>query len=97
MEKKVENKIEDPKSNIILENRKKLTLTGAEEVISFDDEKILLNTKLGFLTIKGSELKMNKLDVQNGDLIIVGNISSIVYSGKELKREKENIISRLFK
>lgn len=97
MEKKVENKIEDPKSNIILENRKKLTLMGAEEVISFDDEKILLNTKLGFLTIKGSELKMNKLDVQNGDLIIVGNISSIVYSGKELKREKENIISRLFK
>jgi sporulation protein YabP len=97
MEKKIENKIEDPKSNIVLENRKKLTLMGAEEVISFDDEKILLNTKLGFLTIKGSELKMNKLDVQNGDLIIVGNISSIVYSGKELKKEKENIISRLFK
>lgn len=97
MEKKIDNKAEDPKSNIILENRKKLTLTGAEEVISFDDEKILLNTKLGFLTIKGSELKMNKLDVQNGDLIIVGNISSIVYSGKELKKEKENIISRLFK
>lgn len=97
MEKKIDNKVEDPKSNIILENRKKLTLTGAEEVISFDDEKILLNTKLGFLTIKGSELKMNKLDVQNGDLIIVGNISSIVYSGKELKKEKENIISRLFK
>lgn len=97
MEKKVDNKVEDPKSNIVLENRKKLTLTGAEEVISFDDEKILLNTKLGFLTIKGSELKMNKLDVQNGDLIIVGNISSIVYSGKELKKEKENLISRLFK
>ncbi|WP_300386458.1 sporulation protein YabP [Clostridium sp.] len=97
MDKKIDNKIEDPKSSIVLENRKKLTLMGAEEVISFDDEKILLNTKLGFLTIKGSELKMNKLDVQNGDLIIVGNISSIVYSGKELKREKENIISRLFK
>ena len=97
MEKKIDNKVENPKSNIILENRKKLTLTGAEEVICFDDEKILLNTKLGFLTIKGSELKMNKLDVQNGDLIIVGNISSIVYSGKELKKEKENIISRLFK
>ncbi len=97
IDKKIDNKIEDPKSSIVLENRKKLTLMGAEEVISFDDEKILLNTKLGFLTIKGSELKMNKLDVQNGDLIIVGNISSIVYSGKELKREKENIISRLFK
>jgi len=97
MEKKSENKLEEPRSNIVLENRKKLTLTGVEEVISFDDEKILLNTKLGFLTIKGSELKMNKLDVQNGDVIIVGNLASIVYSSKEVKKEKESIISRLFK
>lgn len=97
MEKKSEGRLEEPRGNIILENRKKLVLTGAEEVISFDDEKILLNTSLGFLTIKGSELKMNKLDVQNGDVIIVGNVSSIVYSGKEVKKEKESIISRLFK
>ncbi len=97
MEKKSENKLEEPRGNIVLENRKKLTLTGVEEVISFDDEKILLNTKLGFLTIKGSELKMNKLDVQNGDVIIVGNVASIVYSSKEIKKEKESIISRLFK
>ncbi len=97
MEKKSENRLEEPRSNIILENRKKLTLTGVEEVISFDDEKILLNTKLGFLTIKGSELKMNKLDVQNGDVIIVGNVASIVYSSKEIKKEKESIISKLFK
>ena len=76
MEKKIENRLEEPRGNIILENRKKLILTGVEEVISFDDEKILLNTKLGFLTIKGSELKMNKLDVQNGDVIIVGNCSN---------------------
>lgn len=97
MEKKSENRLEEPRSNIVLESRKKLTLTGVEEVISFDDEKILLNTKLGFLTVKGSELKMNKLDVQNGDVIIVGNISSIVYSNKEIKKEKESIISKLFK
>ena len=97
MEKKSEGRLEEPRGNIILENRKKLVLTGAEEVISFDDEKILLNTSLGFLTIKGSELKMNKLDVQNGDVIIVGNVSSIVYSSKEVKKEKESIISRLFK
>lgn len=93
----MERKVENAKGNIILENRNRLTLTGIEEVISFDDEKILLNTTLGALTIKGSELKMNKLDVQNGDVIIVGNISSIVYSGKAIKKEKENIITKLFK
>ena len=97
MEKKIENSLEEPMWNISLETRKRLILTGVEEVISFDDEKILLNTKLGFLTIKGSELKMNKLDVKNGDVIIVGKISSMVYSSKEVKKEKESIISKLFK
>ena len=56
MEKKLEGSIEENRGNIILENRKKMTLTGVEEVISFDDEKILLNTKLGALTIKGQSL-----------------------------------------
>ncbi|MEG1483010.1 sporulation protein YabP [Clostridium sp.] len=97
MEKKGESKLQEAKGNITLENRNRLTLTGVEEVISFDDEKILLNTSLGSLTIKGSELKMNKLDVQNGDVIIVGMVGSMVYSGKELRKEKENIITKLFK
>ena len=64
---------------------------------SFDEEKIMLNTKLGPLTIKGLGLKMNKLDVQNGDVIIVGEISAMIYSSKEIKKEKESIIGRLFK
>ena len=63
----------------------------------FDEEKIMLNTKLGPLTIKGLGLKMNKLDVQNGDVIIVGEISAMIYSSKEIKKEKESIIGRLFK
>ena len=96
MENKLDNRIEE-KSNLTLENRKRMTLTGVCEVINFDDEKILLNTKLGALTIKGSNLKMNKLDVQNGDVIIIGDIYYIVYSGKEVKREKESIIGKLFK
>lgn len=98
MEKKVvESKVEDEKSSLSLENRKKLTLSGVLEVLSFDDEKIDLTTKLGDLTIKGQDLKMNKLDVQNGDVTIVGDIWSMVYSGKEMKKEKESIIARLFK
>lgn len=97
MEKRVENKIEDHKSNVVLEDRKRLTLSGVIEVISFDEQKIDLTTNLGNLTIKGEELKMNKLDVQNGDVIIAGNIASIVYNGKVAKKSNQSIISRLFK
>ncbi|EHI97071.1 MULTISPECIES: sporulation protein YabP [unclassified Clostridium] len=97
MEKRVENKVEESKSNLILENRKKLALSGVIEVISFDEQKIDLTTNLGNLTIKGEELKMNKLDVQNGDVTIAGNIASIVYNGKISKKSNESIISRLFR
>jgi len=97
VEKRVENKIEENKSNLALENRKRLTLSGVIEVISFDEQKIDLTTNLGNLTIRGEELKMNKLDVQNGDVIIAGSIASMVYNGKVSKKSHESIISRLFK
>ena len=48
MEKK--NDILQPsKSNLELQNRKKLSLTGVNELMSFDEEKIVLNTMLGKL------------------------------------------------
>lgn len=97
MEKRVENKVDNNKCNLFLENRKKLTLSGVIEVISFDEQKIDLTTSLGNLTIKGEGLKMNKLDVQNGDVIIAGDIASVVYNGKISKKSNESIISRLFK
>ena len=97
MEKKIENKIDDNKSNLTLESRKKLILSGVVEVLSFDEQKIDMTTKVGNLTIKGEELKMNKLDVQNGDVVIVGSIASMVYNGKVSKKSNESIISKLFK
>ncbi|MNP82242.1 hypothetical protein D3C76_1808210 [compost metagenome] len=49
------------------------------------------------LIIKGKGLKMNKLDVQNGDVMIIGLVYSILYSSKEAKKEKEALLKRLFK
>lgn len=97
MEVKKEIKVEDKKSNLTLENRKRLLLNGVVEVISFNEEKILLNTTQGMLIIKGIGLKMNKLDVQNGDVIIVGTVDSCVYSGSEVRQDKESILAKLFK
>ncbi|MCY6960335.1 sporulation protein YabP [Clostridium brassicae] len=85
------------KSNLTLENRKKMVLSGVLEVISFDDKCIALDTTLGTLTVRGQELKMNKLDVQNGDIIILGQINSCVYTTTESKKDKESIIARLFR
>ncbi|MDD3223319.1 MAG: sporulation protein YabP [Clostridium sp.] len=93
----MEVKNEDKKSNVLLENRKRLSITGVKEVISFNDEIIVLTTNLGLLTIKGNELKMNKLDVQNGDMIITGKINSCIYSASENIKNKDSILKRLFR
>jgi len=97
MEIKKEMKIEDKKSNLMLENRKKLTINGVIEVINFNENQILLNTDVGTMIIKGKELKMNKLDVQNGDVIITGKVDSFVYTNDKVKTPKDSIISRLFR
>lgn len=97
MEAKKDMKIEDKKSNLSLENRKKLYISGVIEVISFNETQIVLTTCLGMLTIKGEGLKMNKLDVQNGEVNIVGTLNSFVYSGAKDKQDKEGIFERLFK
>ena len=97
MEKKNDSVIQESKGSLALDNRKKLSLTGVIEVIAFDEEKILLNTKLGALTIKGRNLKMNKLDVQNGEVVIVGDMYYLVYSEKVMKKQKDSLIGRLFK
>lgn len=97
MESRKDLNLEENKNSIHLENRKRLDLTGVIEVLSFDEEKIELNTNGGMLIIKGQGLKMNKLDVQNGDVMIIGLVYSIVYSSKEAKKEKEALLKRLFK
>jgi len=89
--------IENKKSNLNLENRNKLILSGVVEVISFDDKTIILDTSLGTLTTKGENLKMQKLDVQNGDVIIVGHVNSCVYTTTESKKDKDSIIAKLFR
>ncbi|MBU3190864.1 sporulation protein YabP [Clostridium bowmanii] len=97
MEVKKETKIEDRKSNLMLENRKKLTINGVIEVINFNENQILLNTDVGTMIVKGKELKMNKLDVQNGDVIITGKVDAFVYTSDKSKVKKDSIISRLFR
>jgi sporulation protein YabP len=97
MEVKKEFKVDDKKSSLNLENRKKLSLTGVIEVVNFNDKMINLNTTLGAVSIKGHELKMTKLDVQNGDIIIMGIVNAFIYSTNEAKQDNETILKKLFK
>ena len=55
---------------LTLDARKKLTLTGAREVVRFDEELVELNTDLGALTIEGRELKLKCLSLDDGTVVV---------------------------
>ena len=69
--------------NAILENRKKLMLSGVTDVESFDEKLVVLYTQLGELTVKGSELHVNEMSVESGDLTVEGEIKALIYGEKD--------------
>lgn len=65
--------------NIILEDRRLLTVSGVTDVDSFDEETVVLFTELGELTVHGYNLHMNKLSVETGEVNVEGDIASLSY------------------
>lgn len=66
--------------NMVLEDRRLLTVSGVADVDSFDEETVTVFTDFGELTIRGSNLHINRLSVETGDLTVEGNISALIYS-----------------
>lgn len=84
--------------NLILENRGKLSVSGVLDVLSFDDQVIIIETELGLLTIKGENLRINKLSIDTSEVIVEGDISSMNYSdNKNIEKSKGSLISKIFK
>ena len=83
--------------NLILENRGKLTITGVLDVLSFDDQLVVLETELGLLTVKGDNIRINKLSIDASEVIIEGEINNMAYSEKENNSKNSSFMSKLFK
>ncbi len=83
---------------MVLSNRKNGILNGVIDVLSFDVGEILLETELGMLMIKGSDLHVSRLTLEKGEVDIEGRIDSLVYSDvKKASKQAESLLGRLFK
>ena len=81
-----------------LYNREKGTVTGVLDVISFDENTIVLDTDMGLLTIKGKDLHVSRLSLEKGELDLEGYADSLVYSSNEgYRKSNQSLLSRLFK
>ncbi len=84
--------------NIVLENREKLSVSGVNDVLSFDDQVVLVDTELGLLTVKGENIRINKLSLDTSEVIIEGEISCLNYSQKNQEKSSgTSLLSKIFK
>ena len=79
--------------HLILEDREKLTVSGVEEVESFDKNTIVMDTAQGILIVRGEDLHIEKLSLDGGDLKVEGTVESLTY--EDDRREKGGFFARL--
>ena len=82
--------------NLVLENREKLSISGVLDVLSFDDQVVIVETELGLLNVKGENLRINKLSIDTSEVIVEGDIYSLCYSEKSSDK-KSSILGKIFK
>ena len=94
---KVEEIVTYGSHELKLIDRREIALTGIKKITSFDSEEFLLESNMGIILIKGSNLQIMKLDTHDGNLKIKGKINSFNYLDSNNKGKEESILSKLFK
>lgn len=64
---------------VTLSDRKKLTVTGVSEVVSFEETAVQVETVQGSLMVHGSGLRLKNLSPEGGQLEITGTVEALVY------------------
>ena len=83
---------------LVVNNRKTSTVTGVLDVLSFDLNEILLETEQGMLMVKGTDLHVNRLSVEKGEVDLSGSIDSIASSNvAPTVKQGETFLSKLFR
>lgn len=79
---------------LTLSGRKTLTMTGVNEVVSFDDAAVVLRTELGTLTVQGEQLRLKTLSTDGGQVAVTGEVSALTYAEP---REPGGWLRRMFR
>ena len=80
-----------------LKDRRIGTVTGVQDIKSFDDKEILLFTKAGKLLIKGEQLHVKRLNLEKGEADLEGKVDSLTYLSKNTDNRDESLFKRMFR
>lgn len=83
---------------VVVNNRKTSLVTGVADVLSFDLNEVLLETEQGMMMVKGTDLHVNRLSLEKGEVDLSGKIDSIAYSDIPMSgKQGEKLFSKLFR
>ena len=94
----MEEKKEIRSHSCLMSNRNSVALTGVREVVSFDENQVIMDTDLGLLTIKVKDLHVSRLTVEKGEVDVDGTVDQLIYSSNEAyRKEGQSLLARLFR
>ena len=70
---------EQAQHKLCLSERSQLTMTGVSEVVSFEDNAVVLKTALGTLVVQGRDMKLKTLSLDGGQVAVDGTVSALIY------------------
>jgi sporulation protein YabP len=82
---------------VTMTNRNLLGVDGVANMDSYDQEKIILQTGAGILEVKGAKLHVQQLNLEQGKVVVDGEIDSLTYCAESARRHGKSFLSRLVK
>ena len=93
-ERKLQKDIQ--KCNILMEDRNRISVSGVEDVDTFDESGFIAITTAGALVVKGADLHISKLNVDTGELVVDGEFDSCVFNNS-YGGKAGGFLARIFK
>lgn len=90
-------KITDQAHQITLNNRNLLAIDGVTNLGSYEEDLLILETVAGVLEVKGVSLHVQQLNIDQGRVVIDGEICSLVYTDRDLAKKGKGFLSKLIK
>ncbi len=82
---------------LTLTGRERLIIDGVTNVGSYDQDEVVLETEKGVLLIRGQNLNLTQLNLDQGKLSLTGVVDSLIYSGESLAQKNRGIFEKIFK
>lgn len=88
----------ETRHEVRMEQRENIFITGVNDVISFDEQNVIVDTQMDLLIITGENLHVNKLNLEEGELSIDGQIISMRYEAENnFGKVKSSFLGKIFK